>query len=741
MGDKFDGALASSGNEKVDAISVPEAMHGVSLHESLLTSDGEGNFFLLRAVQNPEAGGLMMVSQPQDRNEVLMSEAIAKSQMISMLRDQARCEKYTDAIDSALKRHPGARVLDIGTGTGLLAKIAATKGAAHVDAIEMFGALARLARGIVADNGLTSKVTVYEASSNEMKAISDLSVSDVPDVDGNGLPIYGADRERLLIPTRADILVTEIFDSALLGEGCLQSIQHAHNHLLQSKSTVVPAKAKVFGVLVKSDFLSRFFKLPRGFPIHRSADGANCMGNSIGIPIHVDALNGDDYDLVSDPFEIFTFDFSGSGITSCLNRKKSIDVQKTVPGTTDVVLTWWELDLCGDGTVVYSTRPGVENWQDHWLPVVYPLLSYNEEDANKEVITITAQHNELSMSFAYGRESVTDVHCKCGLHIVSKSPYRLFQLGDLQRLRNLSDRIQKAIYRVSKANSSGSRDVVRCVDVSDGGVCTALAVGLEVDCKVHVVSTEEDDEVSSFVFGQIAEKSKRGENVSLFEYSPLSVVIAQAIERKSVDETWEPFDVILSEPYIRAMSSYPVATLGNLMIQIRAASQVLREGYQTVPCVARIFVQLLSLKPRTLQNNFDCISQVCSFNYTLFAGVCAREDWEDSERTISLPLFQYAYETMSERTCVHEIELSNIQSYCRVAETEVKSVKDANVEMISVWVEYDEEECSRVQRYETVWLTAGEKRDVARAGGLLVRSQFMEGSGSWDIRFRPLPVG
>lgn len=740
MGDKFDGALASSGRA-VDAVSVPDAMHGVSLHESLLTSDGEGNYFLLRAVQNPEAGGLMMVGQPQDRNEVLMSEAIAKSQMLSMLRDQARCKKYSDAIASALNKHRGARVLDIGTGTGLLAKIAATSGAANVDAIEMFGTLARLARDIVGDNRLTSKVTVYEAFSSDMRARSELSVSDVQDVDENGLHIREADRDRLRIPTRADILVTEIFDSALLGEGCLQSIQHAHNHLLRSKSVVVPAKAQVFGVLIHSDFLSRFFKLPRDFPIHRSAGGANCIGNSIGIPMHMDALEAEDYNHLSDPFHIFTFDFSRSGIESCLNRRKCIDVRKTVSGTADVVLTWWELDLTGDGTVVYSTRPGAENWQDHWLPVVYPLMSYNDDDANKEVVTLTAEHNELSMSFAYGRDSVTDGYCRCGLHIVSKSPYRLYQLGDLQRLRNLSDRIQKAINVVSKRSSSTSRDVVRCMDISDGGVCTALAVALEVNCKIEVVSTEEDDEVSSFVFGQIAENTKKGDNVSLFEYSPLSAVIAHAVERRLADKSWDPFDVILSEPYTRAMSSYPVATLGNLMVQIRAASQVLREGYQTVPCVARIFVQLLNVEPGTLQNNFDCISQVGSFDYSRFAEVCKRGDWEDNERTVSLPLFQYKYETMSDKACVHEIELSNIQSYYRVAEAGVKSVKGTNVDMISVWVEYDGEQCSRVQRYETVWLTAGEKKDIDRAGGVLVRSQFIEGSGCWDIRFRPLPVG
>ncbi|CAN8070360.1 unnamed protein product [Agarophyton chilense] len=740
MGDKFDGALASGGRLRMIDISLPDAMHDITLHESLLASDDDGNVMILRAMQNPEAGGLMLASQSPEKSNERMIEAIAKSQMLSMLRDSARCRKYVAAITTALQHHNLARVLDIGTGTGLLAKIAAKNGAAHVDAIEMFGTLAQLAREIIAENNLSSKITVHESCSNDMGVKSNSTSPSCNLDDQTESSLSPTEDQRLMIPTRADILVTEIFDSALLGEGCLQSIKHAHEHLLRQNAVVIPAKATVFGVALNSDFLSRFFRLPSHFPLHRSSEGPKCIGYSMGIPIHMDVLRDDQFKVLSDPFQVFTFDFSRACISSCLNRKKTVHVPRNTPGRADVVMTWWELDLCGNGTITYSTKPGTENWQDHWLPMVYPLIRGEENNTEEEYIPVTVQHNGMTMSFAYGEQVMTDRYCTCGLHVASKSPYRLFQVGNVGRLQSLSSRIKEAIQRAGNKKSTTEQNVVRCLDVSDGGVCTALAVGLDTSStRIDVTSIEEDDEVSSFIFGQIARRVKRGANDSIFEFTPLSSLIEREAELRDNGE-WEPFDVLLSEPYTRAMSAYPISTLGNMMVQVRAATQILQKEFITVPSLAEIFVQLLSFPSDTLQNNFDPIDEVEGFKYNRFGAICDLDDWQERERLVSLPLFQYASEKVSEKTCVHRIRLTKPQSFYDVSSTEVKIDGAISAEMISLWVEYDGEGCDVTQRYETIWLTEREKRDVENSGGVVVRSQFDRDSGTWSIGFKPLVV-
>lgn len=78
--------------------------------------------------------------------------------------------------------------------------------------------MVRIARQAIAENGYGDVITVVPKRSTEMT---------VADMRGQ---------------THANILVTEVFDTELIGEGALITFVHAHKHLLEVRLiTLVPS--------------------------------------------------------------------------------------------------------------------------------------------------------------------------------------------------------------------------------------------------------------------------------------------------------------------------------------------------------------------------------------------------------------------------------------------------------------------------------------------------------------------
>ena len=89
-----------------------------------------------------------------------------------MVRDRVRNKAYAMAMRRAIR--PGCRVLEIGTGTGLLAMMAARAGAAEVVTCESNLAVAAAASEIIARNGFADRVRVISKSSVDLEVGIDL---------------------------------------------------------------------------------------------------------------------------------------------------------------------------------------------------------------------------------------------------------------------------------------------------------------------------------------------------------------------------------------------------------------------------------------------------------------------------------------------------------------------------------------------------------------------------------------
>ena len=130
-----------------------------------------------------------------------------------LIADDRRNEAFRAAIAATVR--PGDVVVDVGTGTGLLALYAVQAGAGRVYAVER-GEVADLAERVIAANGAADRVVLVRGDSSEIE-----------------------------LPEPADVLISELLWAAGLGEGQLSIVQDARRRLLRSSARVVPCALRL----------------------------------------------------------------------------------------------------------------------------------------------------------------------------------------------------------------------------------------------------------------------------------------------------------------------------------------------------------------------------------------------------------------------------------------------------------------------------------------------------------------
>ena len=418
-----------------------------------------------------------------------------KKWIVAMLRDGARNEAYAAAIAGAAEavaaRFGGGTVaLEIGAGTGLLTLMLCDQPLGHVVACEMEPAMCALARAHLDDHGVESEAcTLVNARSDEVS-----------------------------LPTPAVLVVSELVDHGLLGEGMLPSLRECFDSGTVAREAVcVPRAATVYAALVACPALAAR-RGPRngtgGVAWHR--DGG-CVGGLAAAPARLATLEG--CARLTPWAPCATIGLEAATIPERgRHRAPAVAVVADAAGAADAVVFYWSLDL-GFGATTSNDPDGP--YQDHWLQMAMPLPARVDVRAGDEV-ALTAIHDDEAVVFDVSIRGAPAADaaalCSCGWHVWCSH-------GRLAAL---------AAFDAAPTRRASAGEALPRVDVGDSAP-VALAAAAADGCPHTAVLCDDRDALLA------------------------SRVDARVDIARSLDDV-SPRRVVVGEPFYHALEGHPLAT-------------------------------------------------------------------------------------------------------------------------------------------------------------------------------------
>ncbi len=307
-----------------------------------------------------------------DPNQPIAKENLQKMTQYSisqwhfdMLADIERNNAYDQALKNKVK--PGMQVLDIGAGSGLLSLMAARAGASNVCALEMVEVLADTANKVVTDNNYSEIISVHNVKSTSVEIGKEM-------------------------PEKADLVVSEILDVGLLGEGVIPSLRHAWKNLLKPDAVCIPKSATVMAQLIESEELSRVFPITEinGFDL-------SAFDHFLEKDMYLGkTLNQVDYTSLNAPVEVSDINFYQlpPQATNEAPNVSTIEIPIQKSGTIHGIAFWFNLHL--DETIVVSSGPKGE--LKHWGQAVFMFENPKQAEVG-ETIELSVLQSETTFRF------------------------------------------------------------------------------------------------------------------------------------------------------------------------------------------------------------------------------------------------------------------------------------------------------------------------------------------------------
>jgi len=236
----------------------------------------------------------------------------------SLLSHRSRLSKFQRALQKVVR--PESRVVDIGTGTGVLALIAAKAGAKSVTAVDVNRESLNYARKAAEINGLSQRVRFVESHF-----------------------------EDYVHEEQADIVVCEMLSSMLLVEQQVPACAHAAKRILKPGGIILPASASVYAVPVEChSLLERFSLFDLEFPK---------VPQTLG--------KGDAKDL-SDAVLVAKFDFSTPDVPAEVDEMLEYTIIED--GVLHGLVGFFKAQLYEDITLGMD-----DGWRELFLPLAEPV--------------------------------------------------------------------------------------------------------------------------------------------------------------------------------------------------------------------------------------------------------------------------------------------------------------------------------------------------------------------------------
>ncbi|KAG5678917.1 hypothetical protein PVAND_008541 [Polypedilum vanderplanki] len=360
-------------------------------------------------------------------------QEVARSAFADMLFDEERNRKYSEALKWAInetkRQGKKANVLDIGTGSGLLAMLAARHKADSVTTIEAFSPISSVAKRVIEANGYKDKIKMINKHSTAVEV-------------GKGKDIE----------QKANILVAELLDTELIGEGAIKSYNEAHQHLIDKDCLCVPHSASIYVQIVDSRLASSWFSFQE-FSINevntiKAPDNVkNCRGLASIHDLQLNQFPLNEFKSITEPINICQIDFSGNIV---IPYKESFKYKfKSSMNTESVVIFfWWSIYMTKNHDILLSCAPhwaypdtnntldevtkrNALPFRDHWMQGIYFVPKSLKKD--NEYILV-ASHDEFSWSFDVHFDTINEqierpICCSCIFHMCN-SRNKIMQIND-----------------------------------------------------------------------------------------------------------------------------------------------------------------------------------------------------------------------------------------------------------------------------------------------------------------------
>ena len=235
---------------------------------------------------------------------------------VSLLSHRSRISKFASAIGQVVD--DTSTVIDIGTGSGILAMIAAAAGARKVTAIDVDCESLRYAKKAALSNSLDS-----------------IEFIEIPYED-----FYPEEQ--------VDVVLCEMLSSMMLVEQQIPACRHAVKHLLKQEGIILPQQVSIYAVPVESLDLWNRFRIEK-----------------FQFPVVPQTSQSDEYTDLADLAKIRSFDLSNEN-NEIVDEQVSYSILEN--GTIHGLIGMFKCQLYND--IILDMEDG---WKELFIPLEIPI--------------------------------------------------------------------------------------------------------------------------------------------------------------------------------------------------------------------------------------------------------------------------------------------------------------------------------------------------------------------------------